>query len=45
MVQALLANTSTQMFCSHNPEDEDLIRAMLSFTVRYGNMKLDLLFL
>ena len=42
VVQALLANTSTQMFFSPDPEDADLIRATLSSTVRYGNMTLDL---
>ncbi len=42
VVQALLANTSTQMFFSPDPEDGDLIRATLSSTVRYGNMTLDL---
>ena len=38
----MLANTSTQMFFSPDPEDADLIRATLSSTVRYGNMTLDL---
>ncbi len=42
VVQAMLANTSTQMFFSPDPEDADLIRATLSSTVRYGNMTLDL---
>jgi hypothetical protein len=42
VVQAMLANTSTQMFFSPDPEDADLIRAVLSSTVRYGNMTLDL---
>jgi hypothetical protein len=42
VVQALLANTSTQMFFSPDPEDADLIRATLSSTVRYGEMTLDL---
>jgi hypothetical protein len=42
VVQALLANTSTQMFFSPDPEDADLIRATLSSTVRYGDMTLDL---
>ena len=42
VVQALLANTSTQMFFSPDPEDADVIRATLSSTVRYGNMTLDL---
>lgn len=42
VVQALLANTSTQMFFSPDPENADLIRAALSSTVRYGNMTLDL---
>lgn len=42
VVQAMLANTSTQMFFSPDPEDADLIRAALSSTVRYGNMTLDL---
>jgi hypothetical protein len=42
VVQAMLANTSTQMFFSPDPEDADLIRATLSSTVRYGDMTLDL---
>ncbi|MFZ5903212.1 MAG: type IV secretory system conjugative DNA transfer family protein [Chloroflexota bacterium] len=42
VVQALLANTSTQMFFSPDPEDADLIRSVLNSTVRYGNMTLDL---
>lgn len=42
VVQSMLANTSTQMFFSPDPEDADLIRATLSSTVRYGNMTLDL---
>ena len=42
VVQALLANTSTQAFFSPDPEDADLIRATLSSSVRYGNMTLDL---
>jgi len=42
VVQAMLANTSTQMFFSPDPEDADLIRATLNSTVRYGEMPLDL---
>jgi hypothetical protein len=42
VVEALLANTSTQMFFSPDPEDADLIRATLNSTVRYGPMTLDL---
>ncbi len=42
VVQALLANTSTQAFFSPDPEDADLIRATLSSTVRYGATTLDL---
>jgi len=42
VVQALLANTSTQMFFSPDPEDADLIRANLSSNLRYGDMTLDL---
>ena len=42
VVQAMLANTSTQAFFSPDPEDADLIRATLSSSVRYGNMTLDL---
>jgi len=42
VVQALLANTSTQAFFSPDPEDADLIRAALSSTVRYGATTLDL---
>src|SRR5258706_6240967 len=40
VVQALLANTSTQAFFSPDPEDADTIRAALSSTVRYGDMTL-----
>jgi hypothetical protein len=42
VVQALLANTSTQAFFSPDPEDADLIRATLSATMRYGPTTLDL---
>jgi TraM recognition site of TraD and TraG len=42
VVQGLLANTSTQMFFSPDPEDAELIRATLNSTVRYGEMTLDL---
>jgi hypothetical protein len=42
VVQAMLANTSTQMFFSPDPEDGDIIRATLNSTVRYGDMTLDL---
>jgi hypothetical protein len=42
VVQALLANTSTQAFFSPDPEDADLIRAVLSATSRYGPTTLDL---
>lgn len=42
VVQAMLANTSTQMFFSPDPEDGDVIRATLNSTVRYGDMTLDL---
>jgi len=42
VVQALLANTSTQALFSPDPEDADLIRATLSSTVRYGATTLDL---
>ena len=42
VVQALLANTSTQMFFSPDPEDADLVRAALNSSLRYGNMTLDL---
>jgi hypothetical protein len=42
VVQALLANTSTQAFFSPDPEDADLVRAVLSATVRYGATTLDL---
>lgn len=42
VVQAMLANTSTQAFFSPDPEDADLIRATLSSTVRYGATTLDL---
>ncbi|GAB4577504.1 MAG: hypothetical protein Fur0022_02350 [Anaerolineales bacterium] len=41
VVQSLLANTSTQAFFSPDPEDADLIRAILSATVRYGDVTLD----
>lgn len=36
VVQALLANTSTPMFFSPDPEDADMIRATLNSTIRYG---------
>jgi hypothetical protein len=42
VVQALLANTSTQAFFSPAPEEADLIRAALSTTVHYGPTTLDL---
>ncbi len=42
VVQALLANTSTQAFFSPDPEDADLVRATLSSTVRYGATTLDI---
>jgi len=42
VVQAMLANTSTQMFFSPDPEDADLIRATLNSSLRYGAMSLDL---
>jgi len=42
VVQALLANTSTQAFFSPDPEDADLIRATLSASVRYGATTLDI---
>lgn len=42
VVQALLANTSTQMFFSPDPEDADLVRAALNSSLRYGSMTLDL---
>jgi hypothetical protein len=42
VVQALLANTSTQAFFSPDPEDADLIRATLSASMRYGAATLDL---
>ena len=42
VVQALLANTSTQAFFSPDPEDADLIRATLSASMRYGATTLDL---
>jgi hypothetical protein len=42
VVQALLANTSTQAFFSPDPEDGDLIRATLSASMRYGAATLDL---
>lgn len=42
VVQALLANTSTQAFFSPDPEDADLVRAVLSSTVRYGATTPDL---
>ena len=42
VVQALLANTSTQAFFSPDPEDADLIRATLSASMRYGETTLDL---
>jgi hypothetical protein len=42
VVQALLANTSTQAFFSPDPEDADLVRAVLSSTARYGATTPDL---
>jgi hypothetical protein len=42
VVQSLLANTSTQAFFSPDPEDADLIRAVLNMSVRYGDSTLDL---
>ena len=42
LVQAILANTSTQMFFSPDPEDADLIRATLNASARYGQLTLDL---
>jgi len=42
VVQALLANTSTQAFFSPDPEDADLIRTTLSASMRYGATTLDL---
>ena len=42
VVQGLLANTSTQMFFSPDPEDAELIRLTLNSTMRYGDMTLDL---
>ena len=42
VVQALLANTSTQAFFSPDPEDADLIRATLATRLRYGPTTLDL---
>jgi hypothetical protein len=42
VVQALLANTSTQAFFSPDPEDADLIQATLSASMRYGATTLDL---
>ena len=42
VVQALLANTSTQAFFSPDPEDAILIRDTLSSTARFGITTLDL---
>ena len=42
VVQGLLANTSTQMFFSPDPEDAEMIRMTLNSTLRYGEMTLDL---
>jgi hypothetical protein len=42
VVQALLANTSTQAFFSPDPEDALLIRDTLSSTARFGPTTLDL---
>jgi hypothetical protein len=42
VVQAMLANTSTQMFFSPDPEDAELINLALNSLVRYGKMTLDL---
>jgi len=42
LVQSILANTSTQVFFSPDPEDADTIRAILNSTHRYGDITLDL---
>ena len=42
VVQALLANTSTQAFFSPDPEDADIIRDTLNATARFGITTLDL---
>jgi len=42
VVQAMLANSSTQAFFSPDPEDGDLIRATLASEMRYGDTTLDL---
>lgn len=42
VVQGLLANTSTQAFFSPDPEDADLIRAILNSSQRFGDMTFDL---
>lgn len=42
VVQALLANTSTQAFFSPDTDDKETIRDILSSKLRYGDMTLDL---
>jgi hypothetical protein len=42
VVQALLANTSTQAFFSPDPEDAEIIRDTLNATARFGITTLDL---
>ena len=42
VVQALLANTSTQMFFSPDPDDRDIIEKTLSTYARYGRITFDL---
>lgn len=42
VVQSLLANTSTQVFFSPDPEDANLIRQTLSSEMRYGDVTPDL---
>lgn len=42
VVQALLANTSTQAFFSPDPQDAELIRETLNSTARFGTTTLDL---
>ncbi len=42
VVQALLANTSTQAFFSPDPEDAEIIRKTLNLNTRFGETTLDL---
>lgn len=42
VVQALLANTSAQLFFSPDPDDTEIIRTMLNLPARYGSTTSDI---